>query len=117
MTRILVALFSSTMMFSALAGNPQPHGSAMNHEMHVSMQKMHNDMMNMKMSGDPEADFMMMMIPHHQGAIDMSKIYLKHGSSPEIRARAQKIIDDQTKEIEEMKALIEAELGSSGHEH
>lgn len=76
------------------------------------MQKMHKEMMDMKMSGDPEIDFMQMMIPHHQGAIDMSKIYLKHGTNPGIRARAEKIISEQSKEIEEMKDLIEAEKSS-----
>ena len=44
-----------------------------------------------------------MMIPHHQGAIDMAKVELKYGKDPELKKLAQDIIDAQEKEISFMK--------------
>jgi uncharacterized protein (DUF305 family) len=59
--------------------------------------------MNMSMSGDPDKDFAMMMIPHHQGAIDMAKVELQYGKDPQLRSMAEEIIKAQEKEIAEMK--------------
>jgi uncharacterized protein (DUF305 family) len=72
--------------------------------MMASSKKMSANMMQMKMSGDPDSDFAGMMIPHHQGAIDMANIELKYGKNPELRKAAQKMIADQTKEVADMKA-------------
>lgn len=59
--------------------------------------------MGMKLTGDPDKDFVLMMIPHHEGAIDMAKIELQYGKDPKLRELAQKIIDAQETEISEMK--------------
>ena len=67
--------------------------------------KMMKDM-HITFSGNPDFDFVRGMIPHHQGAIDMAKVQLAHGKNPEIRAMAQKIIDDQQREIAEMQAWL-----------
>ena len=58
-------------------------------------------------SGDPDADFLLMMIPHHQSAVDMAHIELEQGDDEETRAMAQAVIDAQEKEIEEMRAMLE----------
>jgi uncharacterized protein (DUF305 family) len=55
------------------------------------------------MTGDPDKDFAMMMLPHHQGAIDMAKVGLECGKDPTMRALAEAIIDAQEKEIKEIK--------------
>ena len=47
-----------------------------------------------------------MMIPHHQGAIDMAKVELQHGMDPELKAMAEKIIADQEREIAELKEWL-----------
>ena len=64
--------------------------------------KMMHDMMK-PMSGDPDKDFVMMMLAHHQGAIDMAKVELKYGKDKTLRALAEAIIEAQGKEINEMK--------------
>ncbi len=45
-----------------------------------------------------------MMMPHHQGAMDMARIYLRDSKDPDIRRMAGKIITDQEREIAEFKA-------------
>ena len=57
----------------------------------------------LKMTGDVDKDFAILMIPHHQGAIDMAKIELEHGKNEELKKMAQAIIDSQAKEIEVLK--------------
>ncbi len=64
----------------------------------AAMQRM-NTNMNGPMTGDPDRDFVMMMLPHHQGAIDMARVELKWGEDAQLRALAREIIAAQTKEI------------------
>ncbi len=71
-----------------------------------SMERMHHDMG--VASDDADETFMRMMIPHHQGAIDMAEIVLEHGSDEETRALAQAIIESQSAEIEQMEAWLAA---------
>ncbi|WP_409201888.1 DUF305 domain-containing protein [Rhizobium lentis] len=47
------------------------------------------------------------MIAHHMGAISMSEVELKRGDNAETKAKAQKIIDDQSREIRELTAWVE----------
>jgi DUF305 family protein family protein len=54
-------------------------------------------------SGNPDRDFAAMMIPHHQGAIDMARIQLQFGRDPILRRLAQAIIVEQQQEIEVMR--------------
>ena len=77
------------------------HGAAMQ----AAMQHMQQGMV-MPMSGDPDRDFAQMMIPHHQGAIDMARIELESGKDPQLRQMAQKIIEDQEREIATLKEWL-----------
>lgn len=63
---------------------------------------MHKNM-DIAYSGDVDADFVRGMIPHHQGAIEMAKIMLAHGKSPEMKGLATSIIADQEREIAAMR--------------
>ena len=69
--------------------------------MHGSMMKMMKDMESMKMSGDTDKDFAMMMKIHHQGAIDMAQAELKNGKDQKLHKMAKEIIEAQQKEIKE----------------
>jgi len=56
----------------------------------------------MKMTGDADKDFVSMMILHHKGAIDMSKVEINGGADPEIKKMAQDIIKKQEAEIKQI---------------
>ena len=66
------------------------------------MQSMHEAMSSLKSSGNNDEDFVRLMLPHHQGALDMAKAQLLHGKDPQMRRLAQEIITDQQSEIELM---------------
>lgn len=57
-------------------------------------------------TGDIDADFVAMMSPHHQGAIDMAIAYLRYGSSEQLRRLAQEIIVEQQQEIAAMQLAL-----------
>ncbi|MEY9170477.1 uncharacterized protein (DUF305 family) [Bradyrhizobium elkanii] len=71
----------------------------------AAMTKMMNDMAA-KPSGDIDRDFVAMMAPHHQGAIDMAVIELRYGKNEQLRRIAQEIIVEQRQEIDAMKLAI-----------
>jgi uncharacterized protein (DUF305 family) len=68
--------------------------------------KMHKDM-DIKFTGNADVDFIRGMIPHHQGAVEMAEVVLKHGKDPEVRKLAQEVIAAQKKEIAWMKAWLQ----------
>ena len=71
--------------------------------------------MDINSSGDADADFTAMMIPHHQGAIDMAQAELRYGRNEQLRRIAQEIIVEQQQEIAAMRlALGEPPPASAG---
>jgi uncharacterized protein (DUF305 family) len=71
-----------------------------------SMMTMHSAMQDVSLVGKPDADFALMMIPHHQGAIEMAKVELQFGADPNLRRLAQEIIVTQQSEIDVMKLAL-----------
>ncbi|WP_431051501.1 DUF305 domain-containing protein [Roseateles sp. L2-2] len=69
--------------------------------------------MEIKPSGDIDRDFAAMMIPHHQGAIDMALAELRHGSNEQLRRIAQEIIIEQQQEIAAMQLAVGGALPPS----
>jgi hypothetical protein len=69
--------------------------------------------MNIKPSGDIDRDFVEMMIPHHQGAIDMCRAELRYGKSEQLRRICQEIIVDQLQEIAAMRLALNDPLPPS----
>lgn len=105
--RILVAFAVPPLVFAHEA-----HPAAQSAEERVfleeneaAMAKMMNDMA-VEPSGDIDRDFVAMMNPHHQGAIDMAVIELRYGKNEQLRRIAQEIIVDQMQEIAAMKLAI-----------
>lgn len=72
-------------------------------ELMESMKSMSNA--SHDMSTNIDAQFVAMMVPHHQGAIDMAKVYLKYAKDKTLKAMAEQIVSSQQKEIEEMKLI------------
>jgi hypothetical protein len=58
--------------------------------------------MEIKPSGDVDSDFVSMMVPHHQGAIEMAQAQLRYGRNEQLRRIAQEIIVTQQQEIAAM---------------
>jgi hypothetical protein len=71
-------------------------------ELQAGMQTMMKDMHAAGVSGNPDVDFLAMMIPHHQGAVEMARLALIYGKDPLTRRVAEEIIASQTAEIAAM---------------
>ena len=63
-------------------------------------------------TGAVDQQFLAMMIPHHQGAIDMAKPYIQYAKDPGLKAIAQTIITTQQAEIKQLQSLQKEE-----HQH
>jgi hypothetical protein len=82
-----------------------------------SMTKMHDDMSAVERTGHADADFVRLMLPHHQAAIDMARVQLLYGKDPQMRRLAQEIIADQQLEIELMQLWLTQQPVSSMDAH
>ena len=94
-------------LLSLAAAEPQAAdtGSGFVIEMNAAMDRM-MDAMRVRMTGDVDRDFAAMMIPHHQGAIDMAIAQLHYGRNPQLKRIAQEIIVDQQQEIAAMRIAV-----------
>ncbi len=81
--------------------------------MHGAMKAMVRAMETAPMTGDPDKDFMAMMIPHHEGAVEMARLLLLHGKDPLVRPLAEEIIASQRVEIDSMRERLNILLAGS----
>ena len=98
----------------ALARAPDPKAAFM-HEMGLAMNRMMAGMdprpawaklWPLCIGGSVDENFVAMMVPHHQGAIDMAIAELKYGNNPQLKRIAQEIIVDQQQEIAAMHLAV-----------
>jgi uncharacterized protein (DUF305 family) len=73
---------------------------------------MDGDMMGLREADPFDRAFIDMMVPHHLGAIRMAQSVVAEGSDPEVRELAETIIEDQSREIEQMNRWREGWYGS-----
>jgi uncharacterized protein (DUF305 family) len=71
----------------------------------AAMNQMMADM-KIKATGDVDRDFVAMMVPHHQGAVDMAKAELQYGHNARLRRLAHEIVVKQQQEITEMRNAV-----------
>jgi hypothetical protein len=77
-----------------------------------AMTKMMNHM-SIKPTGNADEDFVAMMVPHHQGAIDMAQAELRYGHNEQLRRLAQEIVVEQQQEIVAMRLALGQPLPTS----
>jgi uncharacterized protein (DUF305 family) len=99
-TALLVMLTTGT-AFAAVNAAEQPYLA----EVKTAMDKMMAGMM-VPSTGNVDRDFVTMMTPHHQGAIDMAIAELRYGKNEQLKRIAQEIIVDQQQEIAAMKLAL-----------
>jgi uncharacterized protein (DUF305 family) len=75
-------------------------------EMDAGMDRMMRDMHAPGYTGNADVDFLAMMIPHHEGAVEMARLVLVHGRDPLTRQLADEIIASQTSEIAAMRQRL-----------
>ena len=83
------------------------------HIMDESMKRMDTNMNSAPMDGNIDHDFATMMMPHHQGAIDMARAELTYGKDPVMRRLAEEIIVDQQSEIQAMQLWLSKQTAVS----
>jgi uncharacterized protein (DUF305 family) len=117
----LIGLAVTLCVAAGIAAHAQSHGhgyapsdggvtadATFKSQLMQAMDRMDAGMMAAKGTGNPDRDFAAMMIPHHQGAIDMAKLQLIYGRDPVLRRLAQAIIVEQQQEIELMQRFLQA---------
>jgi uncharacterized protein (DUF305 family) len=116
MKRALI-LISLGLALPVLAQTTDHSGHAMQGDMGPSSMafmeantRMHEGMA-IEFTGNADVDFVRGMIPHHQGAVDMARIVLEHGSDPEVRKFAEGVIAAQEAEIKWMQDWLAANGG------
>lgn len=104
------ALLAAAVALSACSGT-KPSGQFGSHASdasNASNASAAHDMTGMAMpsTGDPDTDFLLGMIPHHEGAVTMARAEIANGTDPRVRALAREVIATQQAEIKKMQAWV-----------
>jgi hypothetical protein len=83
-----------------------------NDALNQAMISMNAAMYSTPMTGNSDVDFAVMMISHHQGAVEMAKVELRYGTDSRLRRLAQEIIVTQQSEIALMQLALEHPLSA-----
>jgi hypothetical protein len=110
MVRRALAIALGAIGLAASAGEAQPPSPAASEGAFLAENRPVMDRMMAGMAITPEhdvdRDFAAMMIPHHQGAVDMAVLELRYGRNEQLRRIAQEIIVDQQQEIAAMRLAL-----------
>jgi uncharacterized protein (DUF305 family) len=113
MRKLLLSVAVGWVLVTPAVGENSPHethspqvGSQFARMMSAAMHKMHDGMAAGRQTGDPDRDFLSMMIPHHAGAVEMARLVLIYGTDPLVRQLAEEIIAGQQAEIAAMQARL-----------
>lgn len=72
----------------------------------AAMSRMNGAMQGAPMTGNADRDFLVMMVPHHQGAIDMCKTELRYGRNARVLALCHDIVSSQSAQIRQMQQIL-----------
>lgn len=89
-----------------MSGMDHSNMNARSTDLYAPAMKSMRENMSMAPTGNADADFMRVMIPHHQGAIDMALLVLVHGKDPQVRELAENVIRTQQSEIAFMREWL-----------
>lgn len=103
---ILLMLVSSLLVTPLTQGSHMSSASDAWSDLTTIMDKMHRNIASVKSSGVSDKDFVALMVPHHQAAIEMAKSELLKGNDAQMRRLAQEVITDQQSEIELMQLWL-----------
>jgi hypothetical protein len=117
LTILGIGLLRAGVQSETLANSGQPTVDPDWSELAASMDKMHMAMRTIKPSGNSDVDFVRLLLPHHQAAIDMAKTELLYGKDSQMRRLAQEIITDQQSEIELMQRWLKQQEPASTKEN
>ena len=82
-------------------------GSSPSQQMHRQMMGGMQEMQRMPLAGDVDVDFARMMRMHHLQGIEMARLQAEQGDSPEMKAMAQKIIEEQQRDVKRFDAWLQ----------
>jgi uncharacterized protein (DUF305 family) len=109
---VFTLTLASTLLFERLFAQQNTDSMGFMQRENASMTAMDRAMKAAPMNGNVDHDFVTMMLPHHQGAIDMAKAELVFGKDPTMRRLAQEIIVDQQSEIDAMNLWLSKQAGA-----
>jgi uncharacterized protein (DUF305 family) len=89
--------------------------TAVREDLHQAMMKMMQKMKSMKMTGDADHNFAMMMAEHHQGSIDAAEIVTKSGKDEKIKSLAKSMLSKQPQEQKQLRAHKLTQQDHSAH--
>jgi uncharacterized protein (DUF305 family) len=84
------------------------HAGGDHNELMQAMNKMMDRMKQVQMNGNADKEFFALMLPHHQSAVEMAENEITHGTNVQIKQFAQKVINNQSKEINEFENWLKA---------